>query len=195
MSVNPAPEPAPAHSPAPAHARKRNGIGLRTRVASLLLLPLILLLAPPVLANGGTVRISRAPVGPYLVTVYSSPTPLRTGEVDISVLVQDSADAVLAPPIVVEALPLALTDGATADPIRREATRAQATNKLFQAAKFDVTDAGEWEFRVEVADAGSLSFRATVVRTTLLDRPYLLGLLILLPLLVIGWLALGRDEG
>lgn len=164
------------------------------RTALLPLLALITLLAPPLLANGGTVRVSRAPLGPYLVTIYSSPTPLRTGEVDISVLVQDSADAVLAPPITVEARPRALTEGATADPIRREAARAQATNKLFQAAKFDVAEPGEWEFRVEVDGAGSLSFRATVVRSTLLDRPYLLGLLILLPVLVIGWLALGRDE-
>lgn len=169
--------------------------GVRPGVtALLLLLSLIPLLAPPLLANGGTVRVSRAPLGPYLVTIYSSPTPLRTGEVDISVLVQDSADAVQAPPITVEAIPRALTEGATSDPIRREATRAQATNKLFQAAKFEVAEPGEWEFRVEVAGAGSLSFPATVVRSTLLDRPYLLGLLILLPLLVIGWLALGRDE-
>lgn len=160
-------------------------------------LPLLLLLAlplAPLFANGGTVRIARAPVGPYLVTVYSSPTPLRTGEVDVSVLVQDSSNAVIAPPVVVEATPLALAEGATADPIRHEASRAQATNKLFQAAKFDVAAPGEWEFGVRVAGAGSLSFRATVAKSTLLDRPYLLAFLILLPLAVIGWLALGRDE-
>ena len=167
---------------------------LATAALLLLLAPLLVLLAPPLLANGGTVRISRAPLGPYLVTIYSSPTPLRTGEVDVSVLVQDSANEVLAPAVMVEARPVALAEGATAEPIRIEATRAQATNKLFQAAKFDVMAPGEWEFRVEVAEAGSLSFRATVAESTLLDRPYLLTLLILLPLGVVGWLMLGREE-
>lgn len=154
----------------------------------------LILLAPPLAANGGTVRISRAPLGPYLVTIYTSPTPLRTGEVDVSVLVQDPDDAVHTPRIVVEARPRRLAEGHVAQPVRRQATRAEATNKLFQAAKFDVSAPGEWEFHVNVEGAGTLSFRGTVAKSTLLDRPYLLGLLILLPLLVIGWLALGRDE-
>lgn len=167
------------------------GTGLR---AGALLVGLLLLTPPGLRANGGTVRISRAPLGPYQVTVYSSPTPLRTGEVDVSVLVQDSADAVLDRPVRVEARPLRLAGDATAGIIRREATRAQATNKLFKAAKFDVDAPGEWSFHVEVADAGSLAFQATVARTTLLDRPYLLAFLILLPLAVAGWLLLGRDD-
>lgn len=166
---------------------------MKGAAAAVLLLAGVLFLAPPLEANGGTVRISRAPVGPYLVTVYSSPTPLRTGEVDVSVLVQDSAQQVRAPVVVVDARPLSLVEGATAEPIRRTATRAEATNKLFQAAKFDVEASGEWAFRITVADAGELSFRTTVSKSTLLDRPYLLALLLLLPLAVVGWLVMGRD--
>lgn len=162
--------------------------------AAAVVVALFLLPAPRLDANGGTVRISRAPLGPYVVTIYSSPTPLRTGEVDVSVLVQDPDDTVLAPPITVEARPIALAEETSAEPIRLQATRAQATNKLFQAAKFDVSQPGEWEFSVEVGDAGSLSFRGMVAKTTLLDRPYLLALLVLLPLLVLGWLALGRED-
>lgn len=167
------------------------------RSAAALLLPillLVLLVVAPLQGNGGTVRISSAPVGPYTVTIYSSPTPLRTGEVDVSVLVQDSAGTVLRPPVMVKARPVALTGEASARPIRRDASRAEATNKLFQAAKFDVAAAGEWEFRVEIADAGSLSFRATVVESTILDRPYLLAALVLVPLLMLGWLMMGRSE-
>lgn len=165
-----------------------------TVLTTLLLMAAILLLAPPLGANGGTVRISSAPVGPYLVTVYSSPTPLRTGELDVSVLVQDSTQRVLAPRVVVDARPLSLEEGVTAEPIRRTADRAQATNKLFQAAKFNVDAPGEWEFRITIAEAGELSFRATVARSTILDRPYLLALLVLLPLGLVGWLFLGRNE-
>jgi hypothetical protein len=83
-----------------------------------------------------------------------------------------------------------------ADTIRHPATRQQATNKFFLAAKFAVEAPGEWEFRVHVGEdgaAGSVAFRATVSESTLLDRPYLLAALILLPLVLAGWL-LGRRD-
>lgn len=170
-----------------------------TRAAAvLLLLALGLILAPPLLGNGGTVIVSNAPIGPYIITIYTSPTPLRTGEVDVSVLSQDSTGAVITPPITVQARAVSLEPeldpGLETGPVRQRATRAQATNKLFQAAKFEIAAPGDWEFTVTVADAGSLSFRSTVTRTTLLSRPYLLAALILLPLLVLGWLALSREE-
>lgn len=154
---------------------------------------LLLAVTAPLLANGGTVRISRQPVGPYLVSVMSSPTPLRTGEVDISVLIQDAQQEVVpGVPVVVEAThlgdpPLTLT---------HPATRQQATNKFFIAAKFDVPHPGEWEFRVDVGgddEGGTVSFRADVTEPSILDRPYLLALLILAPLLLGAWL-LGRRE-
>lgn len=153
----------------------------------------LLTITAPLLANGGTVRISREPVGPYLVSVLSSPTPLRTGEVDISVLVQDSAqEAAPGVRVMVEAIPL---DATTAAPITHPATRQQATNKFFLAAKFEVETPGEWEFRVHIGEGegGTVRFRATLTEPTLLDRPYLLAGLVLLPLLLAGWL-LGRRE-
>lgn len=152
----------------------------------------------PVLANGGIVRISEAPVGPWFVTVYSSPTPLRTGEVDISTLVQDSTDAIVDVPITVDATPV----GFVAEPVQAAATRRQATNKLFKAAKFDIGVPGPWQFRVRVGSAatpeangpgGVVSFEAVVTKSTILDRPFLLTALIALPLLVLGWLLLIRE--
>lgn len=163
----------------------------------------LLLLAPlaPALANGGTVRISRAPVGRYLVSVFSSPTPLRTGEVDISVLVQDSGDAVVRDVAVrVEARPIRVSEGGVSA-VRETATREAATNKLFQAAKFPVETPGEWEFRIEVGGdegaGGAVSFRAELTEATLLDRPYLLATLVLLPVLLVAWLVRrrGGDDG
>lgn len=151
-------------------------------------------------ANGGIVRISQAPVGPWLVTVYSSPTPLRTGEVDISTLVQDSANVIVDVPITVDATPV----GFVAEAVRSPATRGQATNKLFKAAKFDIGVPGRWEFRVRVGSAaeratrasgpgGVVSFEAVVTKSTILDRPLLLATLVLLPLVGAGWFLLGRD--
>ena len=43
----------------------------------------------PVDADGGLVRLS-VTQGGYRITVFTSPTPLRAGPVDISVLVQDA---------------------------------------------------------------------------------------------------------
>jgi hypothetical protein len=152
-----------------------------------------LIIAPPLMANGGTVRVSRAAVGPYLVSVFTSPTPLRTGAVDVSVLVQDAAaESVLDVPVVVEAIAV----DAVGEPISVEATRQQATNKLFKAAKFDIPAEGLWELRVRVggSEGGAVSFQATLTDPTLLDRPYLLAALVLLPLALLGWLLLGRDE-
>lgn len=154
---------------------------------------LVLAVVGPLLANGGTVRISREVVGPYMVSVFTSPTPLRTGEIDVSVLVQDTArESVLDVTVTVEALPI----GLDADPIRHPATRRQATNRLFKAAKFDIDEAGDWELRVQVggAEGGAVTFQVALTDPTLLDRPYLLAALILLPLAVLGWLLLGRDD-
>lgn len=176
-----------------------NGRGAVVLLAGLMLLAAMATLTAPALANGGIVRISRAPVGPWLVTVYSSPTPLRTGEVDISTLVQDSADEIVDVPITVDATPV----GVVAEPVRRAATRRQATNKLFKAAKFDIDVPGRWQFRMRVGSAadggesgpgGAVSFEAVVAKSTILDRPVLLAALVLMPLLVLGWLLLGRES-
>ncbi len=153
----------------------------------------VLMVASPLLANGGTVRISREVVGPYMVSVFTSPTPLRTGEVDVSVLVQDTArQSVLDVPVTVEAVAI----GFDAAPIRHTATRRQATNRLFKAAKFDIVGAGDWELKIHVGgeEGGAVAFQVALTDPTLLDRPYLLATLVLLPLVVLGWLLLGRGE-
>lgn len=155
---------------------------------------LLLAITTPALANGGIARIVRQSLGPWFVTVYSSPTPLRTGEVDISVLVQDSANAVLDVPLIVTGTAL----DSVAEPVRRRATREEATNKLFKASKFDVAVPGRWRFTVEVGDrgsAGTVAFEADVARSTILDRPLLLTTMVLLPLVVVGWLLRRRAAG
>lgn len=146
------------------------------------------------LGNGGTVRVSRQPTGPFLVSVYTAPTPLRTGGIDVSVLLQDreTGDTVVDAEVTVTAEPVGHDGIGGTFP----ATRAQATNKLFQSAKFRIEGPGSWRFTVSArnaAGAGSVSFEADARDPTLLDRPVLVTLLLLLPLALIVWLMTRPD--
>jgi hypothetical protein len=99
--------------------------------------------------DGGTVRVSSI-VGPYRISAFTSPTPLRAGPVDFSVMVQDAAHG---EPI--HDLSVALTVTSADEPpcvMQLEATRAAATNKLMRSAKFDLPRSGRW--RVDIAVDG-----------------------------------------
>src|SRR5262245_62006483 len=58
-------------------------------IICLLLLAAFAVQPSAVLADGGTVRLSRQQ-GAYRITVFTEPTPFRAGPVDVSVLVQDA---------------------------------------------------------------------------------------------------------
>ena len=106
------------------------------------------------LADAGAVRVSETH-GDRQITVFTSPTPLRAGPVDVSVLVQDKAtgDVVLNDTIEVEAAP----SGDTLAAIHAQASSAEASNKLYQAAEFTLPHAGRWTFTVDVLRARSSS--------------------------------------
>lgn len=99
-------------------------------------------------ADGGTVRLVE-PVGAFVVTVFSTPEPLRVGATDLSVLLQDRVSGVplLDARVALEVLPPA---GGDATPLRLAATHADATNKLLYAARFTADRAGDWTVHVTV---------------------------------------------
>ncbi|MCX7622200.1 MAG: hypothetical protein RMK01_01005 [Thermomicrobium sp.] len=138
----------------------------RSAIVTVAILVASLVVVPRGVANGGQVRIADAPVGPYQVTVFTSPVPLRTGTVDVSVLLQraDTKEIVDGAEIVVNAEPI---DGGPA--LRYPATREQATNKLYYAAEFTIDRPGEYRFRIEIRGpegAGTVEFPATVERAS-----------------------------
>jgi hypothetical protein len=98
-------------------------------------------------ADGGTVRLSERK-GDYRITVFTSPTPLRAGPVDISVFVQDAATGAPMPEarITVRATPR----DRPGETICHLATMEAATNKLFQSAVFDLPEPGWWEAAISV---------------------------------------------
>ena len=99
-------------------------------------------------ANGGQVRIADTPVGPYEITVYTSPTPLRAGPIDVSALVErpGTTEPVLDVAVWVTIAPVG-RDGPGGT---FEATREQATTANMYAAEFSLPGEGDWRFTVRV---------------------------------------------
>lgn len=118
------------------------------------LLSLVLALALPgaAWADGGLVRVSRA-AGPFTVSVFTSPTPLRAGPIDVSVLVQRLGDGAVVDEATVT-VTLRARDGG-APPVSGPATRAQAINKLLYAALLELPAAGAWDVDVAVERQGA----------------------------------------
>jgi hypothetical protein len=103
-------------------------------------------------ADGGAVRFSGR-YGNRRITVFTAPTPLRAGLVDVSVLVQEADSGRPLPdvPIVVRAHPLHQAQGRISAP----ATTAAATNKLLQAASVPLSEPGWWHVEVVVQGVGA----------------------------------------
>lgn len=99
------------------------------------------------MGDGGAVRLLER-IGNYQIAVFTAPTPLRAGPVDISVLLQnaDTHEAISGARVTIKATP---QDQPQAT-ISHLATTEAATNKLIQAAIFEIPAAGRWELEISV---------------------------------------------
>jgi hypothetical protein len=120
---------------------------MNLRILSLLLFSSVLLPPSFVCADGGVVRLSERRDG-CQITVFTTPTPFRAGPVDISVLVQnaETGNPISDARVTVRTVPR----GRPAEAVQHTATSEAATNKLFQAAVFDLPEAGWWEVEIAV---------------------------------------------
>jgi cytochrome c oxidase assembly factor CtaG len=101
--------------------------------------------------HGGEVYLMEE-AGPFLITVFTDPTPLRAGPVDISVMVQDRDRG---RPILHAVVTVQLREhGTDRPPIITPALRQQATNKLLYAALIDLPTPGRWELQVHIEQGG-----------------------------------------
>ena len=147
-------------------------------------------------ANGGQVRIANYPIGPYEITVFTSPTPLLTGTVDVSVLLQRRDTKV----IVDDAQIVLTIEPVSGRPSRQyPVTREQATNKLYYAAKFPVDQPGSYRMRLNVRapeGAGTVEFDLAVERasSSLWRSWWLWGAIVLLQIPLWWWLFGGRTQ-
>ncbi len=108
---------------------------------------LVVFYARSALADGGTVLTTAEQDG-YRITVLASPTSLRAGPVDVSVLVQHSHTGTIVDKAEV-AVSMRPIHG-NQPPLRAMATRAAATNKMFRAALFKLPQAGDWRLSTVV---------------------------------------------
>jgi hypothetical protein len=177
---------------------KRRPLNLCVQARTWILLQALLfglLCARPILANGGVLQIARAPAGPYDITVFTSPNPLRVGPIDVSLLVQrhGSDDLVEGIQALVTITPLGHAGPGGAFP----ATRAQATNKLFYAAKFRLPRAGRWRISTGVVGpqgSGSAAFEIEAGEAQLIDPVALWLLLAVVPVALGIWRTHGRTR-
>jgi hypothetical protein len=166
-------------------------------VAALVLAAAVATLVGPfeVLGNGGTLRLANVPMGDYRVSVFTDPTPVRPDSLDVSVLiVQDGREGVAEG---VDVMVRATFLGGEATPRARRATREQAEDPRYYAAKFALGLEGPWRITVEVSGdhgEGAASFQVTAREPGFLGHPLVLSLLALLPLAALGWWLLREEE-
>jgi hypothetical protein len=119
-------------------------------IAIVLVACLILATRAKAIADGGSIRISEKK-GDYRISVFTAPVPFRAGPVEISVLVQDAAtgDPSSDVHVAVQVAPRQRPSEIHRYPANRDA----ATNKLFQAATFELPAAGSWDFEIALEGA------------------------------------------
>ncbi len=100
-------------------------------------------LTTPLFADGGAV-LSRQESSPFVITVFAAPVPLRSGPIDLTVLVQTR---VALEPVLDANVSIRL-DGDSQ--IVAAATRSQAQNKLLYAATLNLPHPGTWKYTVSV---------------------------------------------
>lgn len=160
------------------------------RVRGIGMFVLLLLLAAPLLlhANGGTLRVANAEVGPYWVSVFTDPTPVRVDTLDVSVLITEIGESEVVPGLNVRVFAEPVEHAGAAHDL--PATREAADDPRYYAAKFRLGSTGRWRLSVEVEGDdgdGATAFEVEAGELRLLDRPLVLIFVSLLPLLLAAW--------
>jgi hypothetical protein len=142
----------------------------------------LLLCAGILFADGGAIQF-QGPAGPFDVTVFGAPTPLRIGTADLSVLVKKTAGGT---PILDADVTLHLVktvDGKIIEVTARP-THEKASNKLLYAANMRIPSNGSWRVDV-VVKQGSTSAQISGRMFVLPPQPPLMkywGYFVLVPL-------------
>jgi hypothetical protein len=129
----------------------------------------ILVFATNTFADGGRLRL-RENAGPFIVTLFTTPDPLRQGRADFSVAVERAGSGGLVENARVTVILTPM--GSAEKPIVLHLSRAAATSKFLQAANFNLPHPGNWQITIEVqkgAETGSCSGEIPVLPPALLN--------------------------
>jgi hypothetical protein len=132
---------------------------------------LVALLSAPQRAaagHGGVVELNRAPAGPYLLSVWTQPSPATVGtwHVDIAVM-GESGVPVTGATVRVRAEPL---EGGAATPVEAEARRDADPLGVRYRASLTLGAAGPWRVSVAVSGSGGAGRLAFPVDVEAADR-------------------------
>src|SRR6266850_4776197 len=96
-------------------------------------------------ADGGVVMCQRTSA-PFIITLFSTETPLRPGPADLSVLLEqpDGRSPILDAKVFIE------LEHEAGMIIRAEATRSQARNKLLYCSLINLPKSGQWKMKLHV---------------------------------------------
>jgi len=100
--------------------------------------------------GGGTVQVSRAPAGPYLVTVWLSPTPVRAGRpfhLSISVVSDDGRET----PVLDAQVAVQLTAGDSEAVVASTTAPASAANRLIYEADLTAPEPGAYRADITIS--------------------------------------------
>jgi hypothetical protein len=129
---------------------------IRKVISGWLLLPIWCATAA---ADGGSMSLSGRQ-GDYHISVFTAPTPLRAGPVDVSVLVQDASTG---NPVTQVQVKVRMTKSGR-PALEYPATSETATNKLLHAAQFVLPEPGAWHLEVQVRGSQGLAVLAGEVQ-------------------------------
>jgi len=129
---------------------------------------LLLFVARPAQAHGGGMpQLTNAEAGPYWVSVWTEPDPIRVGDFHVTVAIlqapepgasaREAGELVLDATVLVQAQPVSQVGEILIAP----ATRDNAVNKLFYEADLTLPAEGQWRVDIQVngaAGAGSAAF-------------------------------------
>ena len=162
---------------------------MKKRIRKLSTVLLIMVLGLPVgiawAHGGGVPRMTNVDAGPYWVSAWTQPDPLREGQAHITVAVsepmkstdgrREAGSPVLNALVQVQFRPLD-REGET---LLVLATHEAAANKLFYEADLELPETGRWQVIVQVEGpqgSGSASFEAQVSPPTGVSVTWLVGL-------------------
>jgi hypothetical protein len=94
----------------------------------------------PAHADGGIVLMQRSS-GPFVITVFTAPAPIRAGPADIDIMIQDSKNH----HPVLDARVTVVLSREGGETIEAEARREQSKNKLLYASLLTLPETGQWE--------------------------------------------------